>query len=115
LGPLNFACVAACLHQAVTAVVELPYLGVASVYVIANTTALLSHVPGGLGVLESVIIYLLPEAELIGPLLVFRFVYFLAPLVLGIIAFGIAELAFRRSDGARRGSLAAAAQRPSRE
>jgi uncharacterized membrane protein YbhN (UPF0104 family) len=115
LGPLNFACVAACLHQVVTAVVELPYLGVASVYVIANTTALLSHVPGGLGVLESVIIYLLPEAELIGPLLVFRFVYFLAPLVLGLIAFGMAELAFRRRDGARGGGRAARAQSPASE
>ena len=36
-----------------------------------------------LGVIESVVIYLLPHADLIGPLLVFRFVYFLVPLAIG--------------------------------
>ena len=80
IGSINFAFVAACLHQALAAVADVAYLGVASVYVIANATALVSHVPGGLGVIESVVMYLLPQSDLIGPLLVFRFVYFLAPL-----------------------------------
>jgi uncharacterized membrane protein YbhN (UPF0104 family) len=96
IGPLNFAFVAACLHQALAAVAEVAYFGVASVYVIANATALVSHVPGGLGVIESVVIYLLPQADLIGPLLVFRFVYFLVPLGLGSVLLAVTELAFRR-------------------
>jgi len=96
IGSLNFAFVAACLHQALAAVAEVAYLGVASVYVIANATALVSHVPGGLGVIESVVMYLLPGKDLIGPLLVFRFVYFLAPLVLGGILFAVTELFYRR-------------------
>jgi uncharacterized membrane protein YbhN (UPF0104 family) len=101
VGPLNFACVAACLHQALAAVADVSYPAVASVYVIANTTALVSHVPGGLGVIESVVMYLLPEAELIGALLVFRFVYFLVPLAVGVTVFAATELVFRRKGAAR--------------
>jgi uncharacterized membrane protein YbhN (UPF0104 family) len=103
VGSLNFACVAACLHQAIAAVAEVPYLAAASVYVIANATALVSHVPGGLGVIESVVMVLLPQADLIGPLLVFRFVYFLVPLAIGCVVFGVAELVVRRrsAPGAR--------------
>jgi uncharacterized membrane protein YbhN (UPF0104 family) len=96
IGPLNFAFVAACLHQALAAVSDVAYLGVASVYVIANATALLTHVPGGLGVIESVVVYLLPHADLIGPLLVFRFMYFLVPLALGATLFVTTEVILRK-------------------
>jgi uncharacterized membrane protein YbhN (UPF0104 family) len=100
IGPVNFACVAACLHQTLAAVASVPYLGVASVYVIANVTSLITHVPGGLGVIESVVTYLLPGENVIGALIVFRFVYFLVPLALGSILFVATEVLLRRS-GAR--------------
>jgi uncharacterized membrane protein YbhN (UPF0104 family) len=100
IGAVNFAFVAACLHQVLAAVTDVAYVGVASVYVIANTTALMSHVPGGLGVIESVVIYLLPGENLIGPLLVFRFVYFLLPLGLGSVLFLTTELVYRRKGAA---------------
>lgn len=96
VGSVNFAFVAACLHQALAAVTDVAYIGVASVYVIANTTALISHVPGGLGVIESVVMYLLPGKDLIGPLLVFRFVYFLIPLCIGLVVFLVTELFYKR-------------------
>ena len=105
IGSVNFAFVAACLHQTLAAVADVAYLGVASVYVIANATALVSHVPGGLGVIESVVMYLLPREDLIGPLLVFRFVYFLAPLGLGGILFAVTELVLRgKGSGYERGA-----------
>lgn len=97
IGSLNFAFVAACLHQALAAVSDVAYVGVASIYVIANATALISHVPGGLGVIENVVMHLLPQQDLIGPLLVFRFVYFLAPLCLGGILLALTELYYRRA------------------
>ena len=96
VGPLNFACVAACLHQALAAVTDVEYLGVASVYVIANVTSLITHVPGGLGVIESVVMFLLPGANLIGALIVFRFVYYLMPLAIGLPLFLATELLFRK-------------------
>jgi glycosyltransferase 2 family protein len=97
IGPANFACVAACLHQALASAGDVPYLAVASVYVIANVTSLISHVPGGLGVIESVVTYLLPGTEVIGALIVFRVVYFLVPLAIGSMLFAVTELAFRRT------------------
>ena len=101
IGPLNFACVAACLHQALAALSEVAYPGVAAAYVIANVTALITHVPGGLGVIEGVVMFLLPEGNIIGALLVFRFVYFLVPLCLGSLLFAGIELAGRRRTGRR--------------
>jgi uncharacterized membrane protein YbhN (UPF0104 family) len=96
IGPLNFACVAGCLHQALASVAEVAYLETAAAYVIANAMTMVSHVPGGLGVIESVVLFLLPGKNLIGPLLVFRFVYFLVPFALGAMSLGLCELLLRR-------------------
>ncbi len=92
LGPLNFACVAACLYWCVVALGDVGYLGVATAYVLGNLAALVSHVPGGLGVLEGVIMVLLPGASVVGGLLVFRAVYFFVPLTIGAPLFGLVEL-----------------------
>lgn len=109
VGALNFTFVAACLHQATAAVADVPFFGVASVYVIANATALVSHVPGGWGVIETVVMRLLSGADVIGAILVFRIVYYLAPLALGATALAISELLLRRhGDPAGRRELAAA-------
>lgn len=97
IGPINFAFVAACLYQALAAVQEVPYLEVAAVYVIANVTSLVSHVPGGLGVIETVVLYLLPGANVIGALIAFRAVYFLLPLTIGAPLFAITELMLKHS------------------
>src|SRR5262249_8606086 len=68
IGSANFACVAGCLHQVLSAAGEVPYLAVAAAYVIANTGALITHAPGGIGVVESVVMFLLPGAGVIGAL-----------------------------------------------
>jgi len=105
IGPLNFACVAACLYQGIAAVSEVGYLAVASSFVIANVTAMISHVPGGLGVIESVILFLLGGGKMIGAVLMFRAVYFLVPLALGGSVLVLIELALllrsRRADRQR--------------
>lgn len=95
VGTANFACVAACLHQLLAAFAEAGYLKVASVYVIANTAALVSHVPGGLGVLEATVDFLLPNAEAIGALIAFRAVYFFLPLSIGLPTFLVSERVLR--------------------
>jgi uncharacterized membrane protein YbhN (UPF0104 family) len=95
VGAVNFSLVAACLHQALASQAEVGYLAVASVYVIANTATMITHVPGGLGVIESVVSVLLPGGQLIGGLLVFRAIYFFAPLALAAVSFGISELVIR--------------------
>jgi glycosyltransferase 2 family protein len=102
IGPLNFAFVAACLYQGIVAVQEVSYLAVAASYVIANVTGMISHVPGGLGVIESVILFLMGGGPVIGAVLVFRIVYYFVPLALGgsalvLIEFGLL-LRSRRGD-----------------
>lgn len=91
IGALNFACVAACLHQLLAAFSEVAYLEVAAVYVVGNVTALISHVPGGLGVLEATVLYLLPAGAAIGALIAFRLVYFFVPLAIGLPLFLVSE------------------------
>jgi uncharacterized membrane protein YbhN (UPF0104 family) len=108
VGPLNFACVAGCLHETLAAATSTPYLGIAAVYVIANLTSMISHVPGGLGVIESVVTFLLPAANVIGAVLVFRFLYFLVPLALGSALFAACEVAFRWRDERKRTATAEA-------
>lgn len=98
IGPLNFALVAACLHQAIRAFAEVDYTSVATAYVLANAASLVSHVPGGLGVIESVVIYLVPGANLVAALIVFRAVYFFIPLVFGLATFALTELYWRARD-----------------
>jgi len=95
IGALNFACVAAALHQLLMATGAVDYAAVLTVYVIANLLSIVSHVPGGLGVIEGVVMLLLPGTDVIGPLIAFRVLYFLAPFALGIVCFAASELAYR--------------------
>nr|WP_244919774.1 lysylphosphatidylglycerol synthase domain-containing protein [Rhizobium grahamii] len=87
IGTLNFICVAACLHQALGGWAEVSFVQSATAFVLANMAILLSHVPGGLGVLEAVVSAILPGAASIGGLIVFRAIYFLLPLLLGVAGF----------------------------
>lgn len=97
IGPINFAFVAGCLYHAIAGLSEVAYIPVATAYVIANVTALISHVPGGLGVIETVVLYLLPGAQVVGGLVAFRVIYFLVPLAIGAPLFGLSELVLKKS------------------
>lgn len=81
VGTANFACVAGALHQLLAGAASYPETVTA--YALGNIAGILSHVPGGLGVLEFVIGSLLGHAAAIGALIVFRVLYFLLPLALG--------------------------------
>lgn len=91
VGTTNFLCVSACLHQLVQAFGNPAYLETATAYVGANVAALVSHVPGGIGVLEATIAFLLGQAASIGALIAFRAIYFFLPLPLGLMSLSIAE------------------------
>jgi uncharacterized membrane protein YbhN (UPF0104 family) len=91
VGALNLACQAACLHAVISGVADVSYFETISAYILATAATIITHVPGGLGVIESVVLYLLPDANLVGAVLVFRCVYFLLPLVLGGLVFAIVE------------------------
>ncbi|KKX30694.1 lysylphosphatidylglycerol synthase domain-containing protein [Rhizobium sp. LC145] len=96
IGTLNFSCVAACIHQLLAGFSDAGYLDVASAYVTANIAALISHVPGGLGVLEATMLSILPDAESIGALVAFRVLYFFVPLTVGVPILIASEAYYRR-------------------
>ncbi|ANW05508.1 hypothetical protein LMTR13_12535 [Bradyrhizobium icense] len=102
IGPINFAFVAGCLDQALAGLGYISYPAVVTAYVIANVSALITHVPGGLGVIETVVLYLLPDANVIGGLLAFRAIYFLLPLAIGAPLFGLTELILKSRKGSTR-------------
>jgi glycosyltransferase 2 family protein len=97
VGTANFAFVAAALHQLMAGAADYPE--VVGAYVLANAAALLSHVPGGLGVLEFVVASLVVNGNVIAALIVFRIVYFFVPLMLGSILLSGAELVRWRGSG----------------
>jgi glycosyltransferase 2 family protein len=99
LGLLNYILVSGALYFVLSAAGPIEYPAVATAYVLGNLAALVTHVPGGLGVLEAVIVTLLPGTDLIGPLIAFRILYYLIPLGLGCLLFAGTE--FRRRVGAK--------------
>ncbi len=100
VGTLNFACVTAAIHQLLASFTDAGYLAVASAYVTANIASLISHVPGGLGVLEATMLGILPSTASIGALVAFRVLYFFVPLTVGVPTFLISE-AYYRHRGSR--------------
>jgi uncharacterized membrane protein YbhN (UPF0104 family) len=84
LGTVNYFCITACLHQMMAASAPISYPVVATAYVFANFAVLLTHVPGGWGVMEYVIISVVPQLDTIGALVAFRTIYFLVPFAIGL-------------------------------
>src|SRR5262249_54171023 len=84
LGTTNYFCIAACLHQMMSASASTSYLTIATSYVFANFAVLLTHVPGGWGVMEFFILSIVPGLDAIGALIAFRTIYYLIPLALAL-------------------------------
>lgn len=65
---------------------HIPYFVVLSTLLLSAIAGALAHIPGGIGVTESVFVALLGDsmgrAEILGGLLVFRAIYYVAPLLL---------------------------------
>ncbi|GIL38998.1 lysylphosphatidylglycerol synthase transmembrane domain-containing protein [Roseiterribacter gracilis] len=74
---------------------------IATAYVAADLTATLSTVPGGWGVLESIVVWLLPGVDPIGALVAFRVVYYVLPLALASVLLTSFEVAQRRPRARR--------------
>jgi glycosyltransferase 2 family protein len=98
VGTVNFAFVAACLHQMLSALGDASYFKVATASVTANIAAIISHVPGGLGVLEATIVHVMPGAESIAAVIAYRVVYYLIPLAIGVSLFIASEFILKAED-----------------
>jgi glycosyltransferase 2 family protein len=112
VGSLNYLCVAACLHQLLGGMGSVAYFDVAASYVLANAGVIASHVPGGIGVLESIVLSLLPGVAVLAALVIFRFVYYLVPLALGLTLLALSEILLKPGQLRPSHATAKALQKP---
>jgi uncharacterized membrane protein YbhN (UPF0104 family) len=99
VGTVNFAFVAACLHQVLSAIGDASYLKVATASITANIAAIVSHVPGGLGVLEATIVHVLPGAASIAAVIAYRVIYYFIPLAIGLSLLVASEFILKAEEG----------------
>jgi phosphatidylglycerol lysyltransferase len=99
---LDWALAGAALYVLLPADHGLTFLTFLGIYLIAQFTGLLSHVPGGLGIVESIMVVLLkpyiPTPALLGALIAYRGVYYLLPFAAGVVLLSVHEV---RPYGAR--------------
>jgi len=85
-----------------------PFLAVLGAFLASQLLGLASHVPGGVGVFEGLMVLLLKPflsaAELLPALVAYRAVYYLLPLSVAAVALVADELHQRRSQAARLGA-----------
>ncbi|QDV85867.1 bifunctional lysylphosphatidylglycerol flippase/synthetase MprF [Planctomycetes bacterium TBK1r] len=91
---LDFLLASAALFVLLPADAGIGFLPFTAIFLLAIIVALLSHVPGGLGVLELVLITMLPQSlnGLVASLLVFRVVYYLLPLLMALLGISVVSL-----------------------
>lgn len=95
VGTLNFALVAAALREVMSAGGDVSYLKAATAFVLANVAIIVTHAPGGLGVLEATVRHVMGDQASIGSLVAFRVIYFFIPLAIGIPLAVLTEAVFR--------------------
>ncbi|CAD7044153.1 lysylphosphatidylglycerol synthetase family protein [Pseudorhizobium endolithicum] len=95
IGTVNFALVAAALREVMAAASDVSYLKAATAYVLANIAIIVTHAPGGLGVLEATVRHVMGDQASIGSLVAFRVIYFFIPLAIGIPLGLVTEAVFR--------------------
>ncbi len=87
----------------------LSFGGLLGAFLAAQLLGLASHVPGGVGVFEGLMVLLLrpflPSAQLLPALVVYRLVYYVLPLTVALLALLADELRQRRESTARAGAL----------
>jgi uncharacterized membrane protein YbhN (UPF0104 family) len=95
----NVLCIAGALYACLHAFTNVTYFMTAALYVSSDVTALIGHVPGGWGVLEYITTASLADGNVLAGVVLFRAVYYLVPLIVGLIVFLIDEfITYRRQD-----------------
>lgn len=95
IGTINFALVSACLREVMAATADVSYLKAATAFVLANLAIIITHAPGGLGVLEATVRHVMGDQASIGSLVAFRVIYFFIPFFIGLPLSLIVEAVFR--------------------
>jgi uncharacterized membrane protein YbhN (UPF0104 family) len=101
--------VSAVLYVSLRHFAETDFPTLAALYVGADMSALIGHVPGGWGVIEYIVTNAIDGPHVLAGLIIFRTSYYLLPLTIGVAIFILDELSRRR--GSQRLAQSAAASR----
>jgi phosphatidylglycerol lysyltransferase len=100
LAGADLALASAALYVLLPASAGISYVAFVGLYMVALAVSLLSFVPGGLGVFESILVLLLPGVpapQLLGALLAYRLVYYALPFGLAVLLLSTHEFQRQRA------------------
>ena len=109
LSVLDLSLACAVLWSLLPSGAHVPFITFLGIYAAAVVAGIISHVPGGVGVFEAVVLLTVPSVPpeaLLGSLLAYRVIYYVVPLVIGTLLFGTKELAGQGRHLARAQELA---------
>ena len=105
VASLDWILAGSVLYALMPATANLPFERYIGIYMLAQTAGLLSQVPGGLGVFETVIIMLLSQdvtaPALLGSLILYRIIYYVVPLMIAAAMLGVHEV-YERREGVKK-------------
>jgi uncharacterized membrane protein YbhN (UPF0104 family) len=102
IGIIDIVLVSSVLYLLLPDAARIAYLPFLAVYLSSVLVGVLSHVPAGLGVIESMLLLLLPDvppAELLAAVLLYRVIYEIVPVLMSLAIWAVYE--FASDDGAR--------------
>ena len=100
----DLLCAASVLYVLLPPQASLSFLAFAGIYLIAVAAGVISNVPGGIGVFETVLLLLLPgvpQDRLLGALVAYRAIYYFAPFAVALALLGAHELWVHRGPAVR--------------
>lgn len=95
VGCADWLCVSAVLYVLLPDSVNISYFSFLGMFILAQAAGLISHVPGGLLVFETVLLSFFPQGTIssaISALLVFRITYYILPLLAAACLMGFSEV-----------------------
>jgi phosphatidylglycerol lysyltransferase len=108
VASLDWALAGGVLYVLLPASTILSYPAFLSIFLLAQIVGMLSQIPGGLGIFDTMILTLLgpmlPIHLILGSLLVYRATYYLLPLVMATMLLGVHEI-FQRKAEVKRAAL----------
>jgi len=101
IAALDLALAGGVLYVLLPPAVGLSCIHSLGIFLLAYIAGMISQVPGGLGVFETIVLMLLPATipapTALGALLAYRAIYYLLPLLFAALGFGLHEIWLRRS------------------
>ena len=97
---IDLICAAACMWVLLPSTIGVGYLQFLPGYLMAQVAVVLTHIPGGVGLFELIIIHLTntnQEQVVFAAVLMFRLIYYILPLLCAAIVLAVYEVRLRRN------------------